>query len=350
MKNKKQKVLVGLSGGVDSSVSCAILKEKGYEVEAVFVKVWEPDFIECKWRAEMRDAMRVCAQLEIPFHFLDLEKEYKKEVVDYFISEYKKGSTPNPDIMCNKYMKFGHLFDYAMEKGFDYVATGHYAQTINGQLFRGKDSNKDQSYFLWTLKKDKLKKVLFPIGDLEKNEVRKIAERNDLFNSEKKDSQGVCILGPIDMKSFLKKYADVKKGDVLNINGEKIGEHEGAILYTIGERHGFKIDDDKKGTEDEILYVVDKDVKKNTITVSVESQKLEVKSQKIYIKDVSFVNEEIREEIEFQTRYRQKPQRGYLEKEADNWILKADFKELPAKGQSVVFYRENECLGGGIIE
>lgn len=345
-----KKVLVGLSGGVDSSVSCALLKEKGYQVEAVFVKVWQPDFIECNWRDEMRDAMRVCAKLEIPFHFLDLEKEYKKEVVDYFIEEYKKGNTPNPDIMCNKYMKFGHLFDYAIEKGFDYVATGHYAQTKDGRLFRGKDLNKDQSYFLWTLTKEKLEKIIFPIGELEKSEVRKLAEKYELFNSEKKDSQGVCILGPIDMKDFLKKYADVKKGYVLNTDGEKIGSHDGAILYTIGERHGFKINEKHKGVDDKNLYVISKDIDKNTITVSdIKHQTSDI--EQIKIKNISFVNSSLKSDISslsinFQTRYRQKPQKGTLNEN----ILTGDFSEIPAKGQSAVFYKENECLGGGIIE
>jgi len=378
-----KKVLVGLSGGVDSSVSCVLLKEQGYHVEAVFVKVWQPDFIECNWRDEMRDAMRICAQLGVPFHFLDLEKEYKKEVADYMIEGYKKGITPNPDIMCNKYIKFGHLFNFAKEKGFDFVATGHYAQTKEGKLFRGKDTNKDQSYFLWTLTKDKLEQILFPIGNLEKEEVRKIAERNDLFNYVKKDSQGICILGPIDIKDFLKKYVDVKKGDVLNEKEEKIGTHDGAILYTIGERHGFKIDKKHKGTDDGTLYVIAKDMKKNTITVSEKSEDRKMKS--IKISDVSFVNKEsslssrtLRSftdpgdagsssyKIFFQTRYRQKPQQGILISQKgkacpvmvkpfyggrrEKYILKADFDEIPAIGQSVVFYKEDECIGGGIIE
>jgi tRNA-specific 2-thiouridylase len=356
---KKNRVLIGLSGGVDSSASCVLLKEQGYEVEAVFVKVWQPDFIECNWREEMRDAMRVCAQLEIPFHFLDLEEEYKKEVVDYFIEEYKKGNTPNPDIMCNKYMKFGHLFDFAMKKGFDFVATGHYAKTKDGELFRGEDENKDQSYFLWTLTKEKLEKILFPIGEIEKEKVRKIAEENNLFNSKKKDSQGVCILGPIDMKDFLKKYADVQRGNVLNEQGEVIGSHEGSILYTIGERHGFKIDPEHKKTDSDILYIVSKNTDKNTITVS--PNKLEVKVSSIKIKDINHICHpelacptELQQrrisgtplEIEFQTRYRQKTQKGILKGD----ILEGEFSEIPAIGQSVVFYEGDKCLGGGIIE
>jgi tRNA-specific 2-thiouridylase len=344
---EKKKVLVGLSGGVDSSVTCALLQKQGYEVEAIFVKVWQPDFIECNWKSEMRDAMRVCAQLEIPFHFLDLEEEYKKEVVDYFIEEYKKGNTPNPDIMCNKYMKFGHLYDYAMNNGFEFVATGHYARNIDEQLHRGEDSNKDQSYFLWTLTADKLKNILFPIGEIKKDKVREIAENKHLFNAEKKDSQGVCILGPIDMKDFLKKYAGTKKGDVLDEKGKVIGSHEGSILYTIGERHGFKINAENKGTKDKNLYVISKNIDKNTITVS--PKKLADKVSKIKIKDINFIGPQLKTDsmrISFQTRYRQKAQRGVLKGNT----LEAKFKEIPTIGQSVVFYKGDKCLGGGVIE
>lgn len=343
MKNKKQKVLVGLSGGVDSSVALLLLKKQGHDVEAIFIKVWQPDFIECNWREEKRDAMRICAQLKVPFNFIDLEKEYKKEVVDYMIEGYRSGITPNPDIMCNKYIKFGHLFDYAKQRGFDYIATGHYAKTKEGRLYRGKDKNKDQSYFLWTLTKDKLTNILFPIGDLEKTEVRKIAEKNDLITSHKKDSQGVCILGPVDMKDFLKKYSDIKTGNVLDESGQIIGKHDSAILYTIGERHGFEIDKQYKGIDDKNLYVISKDMDKNTITVS-KNNKSSVIS-KIKISDISFVSEKFEGQIYFQTRYRQKPQRGFLE----DGILKSDFDEIPAIGQSVVFYKGDECIGGGII-
>lgn len=346
MKNlKNKKILVGLSGGVDSSVSLSLLKDQGAKVEAVFVKVWQPDFIECNWRSEMRDAMRICAQLKVPFHFLDLEKEYKKEVADYMIEGYKKGITPNPDIMCNKYIKFGHLFDYAKSKNFDFIATGHYAQTKDGNLFRGEDQNKDQSYFLWTLTKDKLKRIIFPIGHLGKAKVRKIAENKGLATFDKKDSQGVCILGPIDIKDFLKKYTDVKRGYVLNEDGEIIGSHDGAILYTVGERHGFEIDKKHKTTDDQNLYVISKDIEKNIIVVSKKSENRK-KIQKIKIKDISFINNRVEGEIEFQTRYRQKAQKGILKGD----ILEADFNEMPVIGQSVVFYKGDQCLGGGVID
>jgi tRNA-uridine 2-sulfurtransferase len=354
MKERK-KVLVGISGGVDSSVSALLLKKEGYKVEGVFIKVWQPDFVECNWREEMRDAMRVCAQLEIPFHFLDLEKEYKKEVVDYMIDEYKKGRTPNPDIMCNKCIKFGHLFDFAEKNHFDFIATGHYAQNIDGKLYRGKDTNKDQSYFLWALTKDKLEKILFPIGHLEKNKVRRVAKKNNLFTSTKKDSQGICFMGPVDMKEFLSKYLDIESGKVLNKKGEVVGVHDGAVLYTIGERHGFEINKKHKSGGDTIAYVIDKDVERNTITIG-RREKREWKSE-TKLSDISFVNNHspnnigrpsdvVGVKIEFQTRYRQKTQKGVWSK----GTLEAVFDEEPVPGQSVVFYKGNLCLGGGIIK
>ena len=353
---QKEKVLVGISGGVDSSVSALLLQQQGYHVEGVFVKVWQPDFIECNWREEMRDAMRVCAQLEIPFHFLDLEKEYKEEVVDYMIEEYKKGRTPNPDVMCNKYIKFGHLFDFAEKNGFDFVATGHYAQNKNNKLYRGTDEEKDQSYFLWTLTEDKLKKIIFPLGHLTKKEVRKIAKKNNLFTSEKKDSQGICFMGPVDMKEFLKQYVQLKPGSVVDETGKSIGEHDGAILYTIGERHGFRINPKNKKTDEKSFYVVSKNISENTITVSGQKEP-QRNIQQVLVKKPSFIDKKTEAfdtdntKIEFQTRYRQKPQKGLLQKDGQNLIITSDsFEELPALGQSIVWYKDRQCLGGGSID
>jgi tRNA-specific 2-thiouridylase len=241
MKNKVgKKVYVGMSGGVDSSVSALLLKQAGYDVTGVFIKVWQPEFFECTWRQDRLDAMRVCAKLGIPFKTLNLEKEYKQDVVDYMIHEYKKGKTPNPDVMCNKYVKFGGFFDWAMEQGADFVATGHYARVakiatrveskklkvksknkndykfnIQNSIFQmlaGDDKNKDQTYFLWTLTQKQLSKTLFPIGDIEKPKVRKLAETYGLSTAVKKDSQGLCFIGKIDIKDFLKNYIKEKKG------------------------------------------------------------------------------------------------------------------------------------------
>ncbi len=239
-KKRNKKVYVGLSGGVDSAVSAYLLKKDGYDVTGVFIKTWQPDYIECTWKNDRLDAMRICAQLDIPFRTLDLEKEYKDNVIDYMLSEYAKNNTPNPDIMCNKYIKFDGFLNYAKENGA-IIATGHYANIKNNFLCIPKDINKDQTYFLYQIKKENLKDILFPLADLEKSEVRKIATDNNLYVADKKESMGICMLGDISMKDFLIKELNPKNGDVCNETGEIIGTHDGVILYTIGERHGFNV-------------------------------------------------------------------------------------------------------------
>ena len=261
-----------MSGGVDSSVSAALLQKAGYDVTGVFIKVWQPDEevtgLRCTWREDRLDAMRVAAQLGIRFFTLDLEKEYKQHVVDYMIAEYRAGRTPNPDVMCNKYVKFGGFFTWAMSQGADFVATGHYAQVKNGYLVAGDDVNKDQSYFLWTLTQSQLARTLFPVGDIEKPAVRKLAAKFGLPTAEKKDSQGLCFIGKIDVKDFLAHFITPKKGKVLDMAGQAVGSHDGAFFFTLGERHGFVIDDAHKTPNDSPLYVVAKNNDTNTITVS----------------------------------------------------------------------------------
>ena len=269
MNTTAKKVYVGLSGGVDSSVAALLLKQAGHNVTGVFIKAWYPDFITCNWREEMRDAMRVCAKLDIPFKVCDLEAEYKKHVVDYLVSEYENGRTPNPDVVCNKYIKFDGFLNFALSEGADFVATGHYAQNIFADnkfhLTKAVDTNKDQTYFLWTLPQEKLSKILFPIGHLDKSEVRKLAEKNNLFTAIKKDSQGLCFLGHVDIEDFLSHFLTVKSGEVLNLKGEVVGKHRGAIFYTIGQRHGFEITEEDNQREK--YYVVSKNLEKNSITV-----------------------------------------------------------------------------------
>lgn len=348
-----KKVFVGVSGGVDSSVSAALLKDQGYDVTGVFIKVWQPDFIECNWKDEMRDAMRVCAKLKIPFLLCDLEKEYKEGVVDYMIREYKSGRTPNPDVMCNKEVKFKAFLDFAIKNGAEFIATGHYAQKkeVDGQygLLESKDKEKDQTYFIWNLNQSILSKILLPIGHLEKEEVRKIASKKDLLTSNKKDSQGLCFIGHVDMKDFLKEFIETKKGDVLNKEGDVIGGHDGAVLYTIGERHNFELF--QNSPEQKTLYIISKDLEKNTITLS--DKKENTDSKTIKINDFNLIRDKnIKDrEIEARIRYRQPLQKAKV-KDMSGDFIEIEFEnkqESVTSGQSLVFYKDGECLGGGVI-
>lgn len=359
MNTENQKtVFVGVSGGVDSSVSAALLKEQGYHVVGVFMRTWQPDWIACTWRAERRDAMRVCAHLDIPFVELDLEREYKEGVADYMIREYRAGRTPNPDVMCNREVKFGGFLKWALEKGADYVATGHYVDRRvddNGvvTMLRGNDPQKDQSYFLWTLGQDQLKHILFPVGNIPKSEVRMLAEKYNLPTAQKKDSQGICFIGEIDMKDFLRHYIDEKKGDVLNELGEVIGSHNGALFFTMGERHGFVIH--KKGINDSPYYVVAKDKDNNTITVS-QNPKRDTDNRNLLVLSDVVDNQDILSagmDLGVQIRYRGEVQRVKVlsyKKDAKELSLEFDNPDPSfALGQSVVFYDKNICLGGGVI-
>lgn len=338
-----KKVLVGLSGGVDSSVSIALLKKNGFEVVGAYIRGWYPDWKDCFWQESRRDAMRVCAKLGVPFITVNLENEYKKEVVDYFLSEYKNGRTPNPDVMCNKHIKFGAFFDYALKNKFDFVATGHYARIKEGGLLRGKDSNKDQSYFLWSLKKEQLDKIIFPIGDLTKDRVRKLAKSFKLPTSQKKDSQGICFLEDISMEEFLKHYFPEKTGRVLSEDGQEIGNHDGAILYTIGQRHGFKIN--PKKSNESSHFVISKDLKANTITVSTQKPKVGLGKQ-LELEEENWLSGIDGGQYEIQTRYRQKPIKADV---LDGKISLLEEGEQPAPGQSVVVYKREKLVGGAII-
>jgi tRNA-specific 2-thiouridylase len=368
-----KKVFVGMSGGVDSSVSAGLLKAQGFDVTGVFIKTWSPDWLPCTWQEERRDAMRVAAKLKIPLITLDLEKEYKEEVVDYMIAEYRAGRVPNPDVMCNKVIKFGGFFDYAMKSGADFVATGHYAKLqpevtfpAHGKggefatkatsglvsLCASSDTEKDQTYFLWTLTQRELSHTLFPIGHLQKSEVRSIARRFHLLNAEKKDSQGLCFMGKIDVKEFLKHYIKEKAGRVLNEVGEVIGEHEGATFYTIGERRGFKIF--TKSPNDLPYYVVSKDVKKNILVVSNAKDTGEITKKEIEINKVNWnqgTEPNLVKKYQARIRYRQELQNCKIKKEkGGKYILIFDKGQVaPASGQSVVIYSGDVCLGGGII-
>jgi tRNA-uridine 2-sulfurtransferase len=354
MKKNGVKVFVGMSGGVDSSVTAKLLVDQGYDVTGVFIKVWQPDFFECTWKEDRRDAMRVAAQLGIPFITIDAENEYEENVVNYMVDEYKAGRTPNPDVMCNNSIKFGVFYEKAMSMGADYIATGHYARVSHedelSQLLRAVDDHKDQTYFLWNISREALSKTLFPVGEHRKDTIREIARDADLFTAEKKDSQGLCFIGKIPIKDFLSHYINSVDGDVLNKDGEVIGKHDGSEMYTIGQRHGFTI---SKKTPDEFpYYVIEKDIEKNTISVSNDQSVTgKISTIKVILKSINQISEFVFEkEINAKIRHGQKDQKVILEKTGQDIL--AIFSEPQkglATGQSCVLYSENICLGGGII-
>ncbi len=348
-----KKVFVGLSGGVDSSVAALRLLREGYDVTGVFIKVWHPDFLVCNWEAERLDAMRVAAKLGIPFLTCDAEAEYRDAVAHYFIESYRAGLTPNPDVMCNKEVKFGAFYNFARAKGADYVATGHYAQTSAGkegvEMHRGVDTNKDQTYFLWTLPKEILEQVLFPVGNSTKDIIRAEATAAGLLTANKRDSQGVCFLGHIDIPDFLSHYIDLEEGNVINELGEVIGTHKGAFVYTIGQRQGFVLHDHNPNRSP--VYVIAKDTDKNTITVSETAPVLAPQAKIIITQYVLNSDVKVGDTLEAQSRYRQKPflivvkeiNEGSMTLEVQNQ------SEAIASGQSCVLYRGTQCIGGGII-
>ena len=363
VKSQSKIVYVAMSGGVDSSVAAALLQNQGYAVTGVFMRPWQPWPGLCMWQGDREDAMRAASVLEIPFLTWDFSKEYKKEVGDYMIREYKAGRTPNPDVMCNKEIKFGLFLKKALKYKADFIATGHYVRirpmtndkrpmtrekkseksslVISHKLLVAKDKNKDQSYFLWTLTQKQLSKCLFPIGDYIKPEVRKLAAKFGLPNHDKKDSQGVCFIGPIDMKDFLSKYIKNKKGKIINVDGAVIGEHDGVYYYTIGQRHGLNIGDGGGP-----YYVVGKDMKKNIIYVG---KKNDLGSSKLKLSNISWVSEPLKlpARIEVKIRYRSKSEIAILVKNGELRFIKSVRAITP--GQSAVFYRGQEMLGGGII-
>ena len=360
----KIKVFVAMSGGVDSSVAALLLQKSGFNLVGCYIKGWYPPGVVCSWKEDRRDAMRVCASLGIPFITVDAEKEYKKEVVDYMISEYKAGWTPNPDIMCNKSVKFGVFLKKALAMGADYIATGHYVnlkskisnlsadrQDLKSvyKLLKAKDLNKDQSYFLWTLTQKQLKHCLFPLGDLLKSEVRSIAKKNDLATAEKEESQGVCFIGEFNMEDFLKKYIKQKKGKVITADGKIIGEHKGLAFYTIGQRHGFGFG----GGEGGPYYVVEKDFKNNRLIVAEKKDEKKFSRKEVVIGNASWISAvpKIGKKYQARIRYRQPLEECEVAEVSKNStkIIFKNPQRAVTPGQSLVVYDVEEMLGGGII-
>jgi len=412
----KKKVAVGLSGGVDSSVAASLLKDRGYDVHGFFLECWWTH-VGCSSEKDREDAIRVAAKLDIPIKVLDYKTEYKKRVIDYFYKSYEQGLTPNPDIMCNKVIKFGEFYNHARKLGFDYIATGHYVRidvgglkieagkegkvsnfqprseanpasniqspTSDYRLLRGIDESKDQSYFLYTLRPDQLPHILFPVGDLTKKEVRKIAKEKGLHTAKKPDSQGICFVGEVDIEEFLKERLPEKEGKVLNTKGEVVGKHKGAYFYTIGQRRGFELTK-YLGVP---VYVVSKNVEDNTITVGIGRDterneftvanlhwinRLEVRSLKLEARNESGGLKTESRESNLQLQSEADPASNIqpltsvnvrvrhlgelipckLEiRESGNQVLCT--LELPqrgiAPGQHAVFYHQDEVLGGGVI-
>lgn len=360
MKKNEKTVFVGMSGGVDSSVAALLLKRQGYDVVGVFMRCYNVDG--CADR-DAEDARRAAEHIGIPFYTWDFEEEYKKKVVSYMVEGYRAGLTPNPDIACNREIKFGLFLERAKALGADYVATGHYVRLVRsgGNLFlhMAKDSNKDQSYFLWTLTQKDLVQCLFPIGDHVKPEVREIARRAGLPTADKKDSQGICFLGMVSIPDFLKKYIPEKKGAVVTTGGEKIGEHSGAHFYTVGQRHGLDLKAKNKALglsgaqTTRAHYVSSKDVRANVVVVAEGGDHPSLFKTKIKLSGLSFAAPIHSKSVQVQARVRYRQpvspavlviagKRGELEFESP--------QKFVAEGQSAVFYDgEGNMLGGGVI-
>jgi tRNA-specific 2-thiouridylase len=419
-KKKKQLVFVGLSGGVDSAVTAGLLKEQGYQVVGVFMRCWSPEAtnkqictdvqtdshrsnnkealrlcsgqsdsnpIGCGWERDEEDARQVASKLAIPFYSWDFTKEYRERVINYFLDGYKKGITPNPDIECNREIKFGMFLAQALKMGADFVSTGHYVRLsaqgrpalgwklkvkseklkVNAySLLKGVDGNKDQSYFLWTLTQKQLKHCLFPVGDYTKPEIRKIATKWDLPVKDKPDSQGICFMGKVNVEDFLKQYIKSKPGKVLTTDGEVIGEHDGLETYTIGQRRGIKIGGGIP------YFVIGKDFKKNELIVAKGRKNEALFDKELTASDLSWISgEEPKLPLKCQAkiRYRQPDQecrimvnppslnlpvgRQGFRRTKEKARIKVTFKEPQraiTPGQSIVFYKEEEMIGGGIIQ
>ncbi|ELI1754795.1 tRNA 2-thiouridine(34) synthase MnmA [Listeria monocytogenes] len=354
--NSDIRVVVGMSGGVDSSVTAHILKEQGYDVIGIFMKNWDDtdEFGVCTATEDYDDVIRVANQIGIPYYAVNFEKEYWDKVFTYFLDEYKLGRTPNPDVMCNKEIKFKAFLEHAESLGADYVATGHYAQVKKVgdeiELLRGVDNNKDQTYFLNQLSQDQLKKVMFPLGGMEKTEVREIAKKAGLATANKKDSTGICFIGERNFKQFLSEYLPAQPGEMRTLKGEVLGKHDGLMYYTIGQRHGLGI-----GGDGEPWFVVGKDLKENVLFVEQGFHHETLYSDSLIATDISFTTNAAKPktiECTAKFRYRQTDTKVnvHLREDGTAEVVFADPVRAITPGQAVVFYDGDICLGGGTID
>lgn len=342
-------VYVGLSGGVDSSVSAALLKESDYHVVGVYMQNWTQDIggVECPWKQDLADAKAVAAKLDIPIKVFDFQKEYKAQVVDYMLAEYQAGRTPNPDVMCNQEIKFKLFYEAAKADGADLIATGHYARTTDGQLLRAADDNKDQTYFLYRISEEALSHTLFPVSEYTKPQIRELAAKFNLPTAKKPDSQGICFVGEVGMRAFLDQYITTTSGDiVLQRTKQKIGTHDGAVYYTTGQRHGLGLGG---GTP---YYVVGKDMASNTVYVTDNKDDISLESDTFQIVECSWIGAEPVEGKTYQVRTRHRAEliECNLTKTVSGYqikMVKAERAVTP--GQSAVIYDDQMCLGGGFI-
>ena len=339
-------VFLGMSGGVDSSVSAILLKEQGFNVVGVYMKNWSKDLpgLHCPWAEDLADAKRVAVKLNLDFFVFDFEKAYKEKVVDYMLAEFRAGRTPNPDIMCNEEIKFKLFFEESLKRGADYIATGHYAKSKNRKLMLAKDTNKDQTYFLYRISKEAVAKTLFPLANLEKPEVKKIAAAHGLANAYKKESMGVCFVGEVGMKDFLREYIDLKPGEIRELEtGKILGFHDGAVFYTLGQRHGLYVGGGLP------YYVVKKDLEKNIVYVSknLNEKNLwtkELKLENLFFREIGDLPKDGKILVRLRHRAPLIPARLI-----DSSVYFDEEIKTVAPGQSVVFYSGNLCLGGGIV-
>ena len=351
-------IIIGMSGGVDSAVAASVLIKNGYDVEAVFMKNWDENDVEfCTAAQDYKDALQVCEMLDIPLRSIDLTDEYWEKVFKIFLEECKVGRTPNPDIICNKEIKFRAFLDYALELGAKQIATGHYAQIKSHdnifQLLRGKDPNKDQSYFLYRLDQYQISKSIFPIGDLNKEYVRKKANDLGFLNHNKKDSTGICFIGERNYKKFLKRYFNTQPGDIVSNKGEIIGQHEGLMYYTYGQRQGLGIGGGYSNREAP-WYVSDKILSENRLIVVQGHDHPDLYHSFLTASNISWVSGSVplsENNITAKIRYRSKDTSCRIIKHSNNILVEFDSLQFAiAPGQSIVFYTNDICIGGGIIE